>query len=70
VEHEVADDQLAPAVEQVEKAGPAARALELAILVDFDHRKPAALGVECVAPPGEFLFFRQQRLAGEQPVAA
>jgi hypothetical protein len=66
----VANDQLAPALEQVEQAGPAARALELVVLVDPDHREPPTLGVECVTLAGELLFLLQQRLASEHPVAA
>jgi hypothetical protein len=37
------DDQLAPAVEQIEQTGCAIRTLELVVLLDLDNRQPAAL---------------------------
>ena len=70
VEHEVADDELAPALEQIEEADPALGAIELVVLVDLDHRKPATLGVERISLPRELLFLRQQRLARDQPFLA
>ena len=41
VEHEVVDDELAAALEQVEQARLAVRALEDVVLVDLDHRQLA-----------------------------
>jgi hypothetical protein len=68
VEHEVVDQQLTAALEQVEQAGLAVRALEDVFLVNLDDRQLAPLSVQRVSLPGEFLLLRQQRPAGGQPL--
>jgi hypothetical protein len=61
VEHEVVDDELRAALEQVEQRPRAVGALELVGLCDLDHRELAALGVEPVALAGEVLLLVEQR---------
>src|SRR4029079_14977133 len=68
MEHEVVDDQLRPAVEQLAQRPPAARALELVGLGDLDHRELAALGVEPVALAGEVLLLLEQLAASGVPL--
>src|SRR3954449_2342787 len=50
-EHEVVEDQLAPAPEQVPKRGLPPRAVELVALLDLRPRQPPALRGKLVAPP-------------------
>ena len=64
------DHELVAAVEQIEQAGLAVRALEHVLLVDPDHGQFAPLGVERVACPGHRLLLGQQLLAGNQPLIA
>jgi hypothetical protein len=68
VEHEVVDQQLTTALEQVGQAGLAVRAAEDVFLVNLDHRQLAPLGVQRVSLTGEFLLLRQQIPAGGQPL--
>jgi hypothetical protein len=56
VPHEVVDDELVAALEEVDEASPAGRAFEGVVLVDPDHRqRPAALGHRVLGPHGRFL---------------
>jgi len=66
----VADDELPAPLEQVEQASLAVRTLEDVLLLDPDHRQPAALGVQLVLPPGELLLPGQQLLAGSKPLVS
>ena len=68
VEHEMVDQQLTPALEQLQQAGLAVRALELVLLADLGHRHPAPLSVQCIALPGELFLPGQQLLAGREPL--
>src|SRR3954465_1163474 len=69
--HEVVDDELAPALEQVGEAElRAARAVEHVVLVDLDHRQPPPVGVERVALAREALLLLEQLLAGGEPLLA
>ena len=68
LEHEVVDQQLAPALEQVEQARRPGGALEHVRLADLGHRQPAPLGVKRIPLPGELLLLRQQPLARGQPL--
>ena len=70
VEHEVAEDQLQPALEQVEQARLAVGAGEDVVLLDLDHRHLPALGVERVALPRQLLLLGQQRRARGQPLVS
>jgi hypothetical protein len=58
-EHEVIDEQLPAAFEQVEQACLAVRAVEHVILFDAQHRLPAALGGQRVARAGRLLLQRE-----------
>src|SRR5262249_51452698 len=49
IEHEMVDDELAAAFEQIEQAALAARSLKLIILLDLHHRQAPALRVDPVA---------------------
>src|SRR5262245_28746905 len=70
VEHEVIDDDLPAAVEQVREAPFALLAVEHILLHQFDHRQPASLGVQRVAPMGEVLLPGEQLLALVEPFLA
>src|SRR4029079_11734820 len=67
-EHEVVDDELGLAVEQVGEGRRAARALELVALGDLDPGQRAAGGAELVALAGELLLAGEQLLAGLDPL--
>ena len=67
-EHEVVDDQLPAALEQVQQADVPVRPLEHVVLVDPHHRQPAALGGECVVRPHRCLLLGQQLLVGGLPL--
>src|SRR5437868_10082665 len=69
-EHEVVDDELAAAVEQVGEARLAARAGELVVLGDLDPGQVAARGGEPLALVGELLLAGEQLLAGLEPLGA
>jgi hypothetical protein len=57
----MADDELPPALEEVDQAALALRALEAVVLGDLDHRQAAALGAELVARAGHRLLLLEQR---------
>ena len=62
------DDQLAAAVEQVEQAGRAIRAVELVLLLHGHPRHPAALGGQRVAGPRVLLLLHEQLLPRGDPL--
>ena len=67
-EHEVVDDQLPAALEQVGQPDLALRAGEAVVLGHLDHRQPAALGAQRVAAAGQLLLLLEQRRAGGEPL--
>jgi hypothetical protein len=70
VEHEVVEDELAAALEQVGQVHGAVGALEGVVLLHLDHGQVAALGAEGVAGAGQLLLLGQQVLASGQPLVA
>src|SRR5215204_2915221 len=62
------DDQLAAAVEQVEQAGRAIRAVELVLLLHGHPRHPATRGGERVAGPHVLLLLHEQVLPRGDPL--
>jgi hypothetical protein len=66
-EHEVVDDELAAAGEQVRQRLLAVRAIKYIGLLDLDPGQLAALSGELIAQPSEFLLFGQEALAGGEP---
>jgi hypothetical protein len=67
-EHEVVDEQLSAALEQIEQGGLAVRALEHVRLVDEDARQPATLGGERIACARGFLFLGEELVASRLPL--
>jgi hypothetical protein len=67
-EHEVVDDQLAAAVEQVEQARPATGPLEHIVLLDAHHWQAPALGGQRVTSASGLLLLRQQTLPSGLPL--
>ena len=53
--HEMVDDELKATFEQVEQTRFSVGTFEDIVLLDPDHRQPAALGVQRVPATGEFL---------------
>jgi hypothetical protein len=70
VEHEVLDDELAPALEDVGQPHLAVRADEAIVLFDPHHRHAAAVGVQGVLHARELLLTRQQGAAGGAPLVS
>ncbi len=68
LQHVVIDDELAAAVEQVEQARLAVRALEHILLLDPDRRQPPALGCQSVSGPGGLLLLDEQGRVGDLPL--
>jgi hypothetical protein len=66
--HEVIDDELALAAEQIGEGFLAARPVENIGLLDLYPRQLAPLFAERIALSGEFLFRGEQRLARLQPL--
>ena len=64
------EDQLPPALEEVDQSHLALRALEDVGLVDAHHRQSAAIGVERVGRPRTLLLALQQLPAGDQPLVS
>jgi hypothetical protein len=56
----VADDELAPAFEEVEQGGAAGGAFELVVLRDLDHRQLATPRVQRITRLGHRLLVGQQ----------
>src|SRR5215467_13883334 len=67
-EHEVVDDQLTSALEQVRQRFFAIWAVKDIILVHLYPRQLSPLVTQSIAQFGELLLFRQQRLACRQPL--
>ena len=67
LEEEAVDDQLAPALEQVEQAHPPLGSLEGVVLAHGLARHPPAFGGERIAGAGQLLLLDQQLLAGGVP---
>src|SRR5260221_54254 len=67
--HEVIDDELAFAAEEVGQRFLPLRPCECIVLFDLDPRQSAPRLAQLVACLGKFLFFREQRLARSQPFA-
>jgi len=70
VEHEVVDDELAAALEQVEQSHAAVRAFEAVRLLDLDHRQPPTFDAQLVSRSGSRFLLGQQLLASHQPLAS
>jgi hypothetical protein len=64
----VVEDELAAAIEKIQQAGLAIRAVKDVVLVDAVHRLPAAFGVEGVLHPGVRLFPFQLFFVSSQPL--
>jgi hypothetical protein len=69
-EHEVVDDQLAAAVEELAQRFPARRRVKGVLLVDQYPRQRKAFRIDLVAQPGCFLFAGQKPLALGEPLFA
>jgi hypothetical protein len=67
-EHEVVDQQLGAAVEQLGQGPGAVVGVEAVVLVDRDPGQLPALAGQLVAGPGVGLLALQQRLAGGLPL--
>ena len=68
LEEEAVDDELPPAVEQVEQAGRTAGTVEQVVLLDRHPRHPATLCGQRITSAGELLLLHQQFLAGAVPL--
>jgi hypothetical protein len=66
-EHEVVNDELRAPFEQIEQISLAVRSLEHIVLVDPDHRQPAALRGQRVSRAGSCFFLHEQLLASGIP---
>jgi hypothetical protein len=66
--HEVVQDELASAIEEIQQARLAVRAVEDVVLVDLNHGQPTALGGQGVTRPGGLLFPGEQVLADCLPL--
>jgi hypothetical protein len=67
-EHEVIDEELRPAVEQLGQGPDAVVGLEAVLLLDPDPRQLAPLPRQVVAHPRVLLFAHEERLASGQPL--
>ncbi len=65
--HEVVNDELVLAVKEVEESDWAVGALELVLLVDFDHGELAELSGEGVLGAGEGFLLLKEGFPGCQP---
>jgi hypothetical protein len=68
VEHEVLDDELAPALEDVEQGHLAVLTGEDVVLVDAHHRHPAAIGVQGILDARQLLLALEKCAAGGEPL--
>src|SRR5262245_38612244 len=64
------EDELVAALEQVKQARLAVETSKGIILFDFDHRQPAAFGIQGVSRPRGGLFLDKQFFAGVIPLGA
>ena len=69
-EHEVVDEQLAAAVEQLRQRARAVVGREPVLLLDPDPGQLAPLPGQLVAQPGVLLLAREQLVAGGRPLLA
>src|SRR5690349_7476092 len=69
-QHEMLDDQLAAAVEQIGQGRLSGRRVERVGLVDLDPRQRAPLGAQAVAQSRHLLFLGEERGAGLEPFVA
>jgi hypothetical protein len=69
-EHEVVDEQLGAAVEELRQGLRAVVGVEAVLLLDPQPRQLAALPGQLVAHPGVLLLALQQLLAGSRPLLA
>src|SRR5262249_45091181 len=69
-EHEVIDEELRAAIEQLGEDLLARLGLETILLLELDPGQLAARPGELVAEPGMLLLTREQRLAGSDPLFA
>src|SRR5205823_4167816 len=67
-EHEVIDDELTAAVEEIGQRLLSVRAVEKVVLLHTLPRQLAAAAAQLIALPREFLFLRQQLLARGDPL--
>src|SRR5207302_2382192 len=67
-EHEMIDEKLALAAEQIAERHLARRPVEDVFLFDFDPGQFATLKVQVVAQFRELLFFQQEFLTGGKPL--
>src|SRR4029077_17933806 len=67
-EHEVIDEELRPAAEQLGQGLDTVVGLEVVILLDPDPRQLAPFARQGVAHPRVLLFAREERLASGQPL--
>jgi hypothetical protein len=70
LEHDVLDDQLAAVAEQSGERDLPPEAFERVLLVDPDHRQPAALSVQAGIPGGLLLLQGQQPQPSLKPILA
>jgi hypothetical protein len=70
IEHEVIDDELATAVEEVFETLLAMRAVEDIVLFELHHGKAAPLGIDAVVVLGKLLFLSQEFLALDEPLVS
>src|ERR1051325_10918160 len=66
-EHEVVNNELALAAEQIGERHLARRPVENVFLFDFEPRQLATLEIQGVALFGELLFFHEKLFAGSEP---
>src|SRR5260370_35025043 len=69
-EHEMFDEQLATAVEEIGQRLRTVRALEDVVLFDANPGQIAPPGVDLVPQPGEFFLLLQEFRAGNEPLVA
>src|SRR5438067_12412650 len=67
-EHEVIEEQLPAALEEVEQRRLSVRTVEDVALVDPDHRQPATLRRDRVSGARGLLFLRKQRISRGLPL--
>ena len=69
-EHEVVDEQLTAAIEQLRERARAVVGVEAVLLLDADPRQLASLARQLVAQPRVLLLADEQLLAGGRPLLA
>src|SRR2546427_5497016 len=69
-EHEVVDDELAPAVEEVGERLLTVRPVEDIARLHADPGEPASLRAQLIAAPRDFLLLLEELLPGDEPLVA